>query len=160
MGSFDRLLARLTTDFPDVRFKAAERFRWEPETTTVFYASSDDKHALWSLLHEVGHASLKHKGYRSDLSLLIMESEAWNAAKTLAKKYGIYIEEEYIQDCVDSYREWLHKRSRCPACLQNGVEQTKGSYRCINCPAKWDVSTSRFCRVYRKSKVPATEAGT
>lgn len=147
------LLKRLKSDYPDVGLKKSDRFSWDPSTKTIYYDPSGQD-PKWSLLHEAGHMTKQHSVYKGDLSLLTMEVEAWDEAKRLAKIYGETIEQDHIEDCLDSYRDWLYKRSQCPNCSLNGVEKSTGNYRCLNCRHQWTVTENRFCRVYRKSKTP------
>lgn len=152
-STLNNLLKSLRNDYPEVRWKKSERFSWDPSQKTIYYDPSGQD-PKWSLLHEAGHMSKQHNTYRNDLNLLKMEVEAWDEAKRLAQIYGETIDQDHIEDCLDSYRDWLHKRSQCPKCAQNGVEKSTGNYRCINCLHEWAVTDQRFCRVYRKSKTP------
>lgn len=148
-----KLIEQLVLDFPDISFVEADIFSWSPKDNTVFYAQGT-KHGAWSLLHEAGHMIKKHSTYESDIELLQMELEAWEAAKELAKRHSRSIDEEHIEHCIDSYRDWLHQRSKCTACLQAGLQQASGQYKCINCGHRWSVGHDRFCRVYRKKIEP------
>ncbi len=144
-----------------IRLQPDKSFRWSPANKTLYYKPSQMKSAKgqWSLLHEAGHALLNHKSYTFDVELLIMESQAWQTAQQLATKLDITIDEDHIQDCLDSYRSWLHWRSKCPVCDVNGLQQTAQIYYCVNCSERWQVSESRFSRAYRRSltnkKLPA-----
>lgn len=149
-----QLIDNLKRDFPSVTFEESDHSRWAPEANTVFYVTNK-KHADWSLLHETGHMASHHKNYSTDIELLQMEVEAWEKAKELGDKYGVRISPDHIEDCLDSYRDWLYKRSLCPKCSHTGLEKDSGDYSCINCGAEWKVSSERFCRVYRKTKTPA-----
>ncbi len=144
------LLERLKEDFPDIKFLAHDRFQWSPEEKTIYYIK-ESVNSDWSLLHETGHMLKQHNNYSNDLSLLRMEVEAWEAARRLADKYRIDIDEEHIDRCLDTYRDWLHKRSICPICRQAGIEKATRIYHCINCGHDWQVSDNRFCRTYRKT---------
>jgi hypothetical protein len=148
------LLAKLQTEFPELLFTAGKQFCWSPETKEIFYkADADGKRAVWSLLHETGHALLEHRSYQADFELLRLESEAWERAKTLSEKLGIEIDEDHVQDCLDTYRDWLYKRSICPNCSTKCLQQGDFvHYRCFNCHAMWRVTASRFCRAYRSTK--------
>lgn len=148
------LVRRLEQDFPHVSFVVSDHSRWSPEDRVVFFAP-DREHADWSLLHEAGHMLADHTNYRTDIDLLKMEVEAWEKAKELGQKYRVKIDPEHIEDCLDSYRDWLYRRSLCPNCSHTGLEKNSGNYSCINCGSQWMVSSDRFCRVYRKTKTPA-----
>lgn len=162
---FDELLARLTVDFPQLQFSAGKSFCWSPISGQVFYTAihagsksgslnySEDATALFSLLHETGHALLGHKRYELDLELLNLEVAAWQRAKALAGQYDIGIDENHIEDCLDSYRDWLYARSVCPSCTTKALQMdSMSAYRCFNCATTWKVTASRFCRPYRKRK--------
>lgn len=106
----------------------------------------------WALLHEVSHALLGHQTYHTDVELLQLEVAAWARAEQLAADFDIHIEADHIQDCLDTYRDWLHGRSICPTCTTRSLQQSDHHYRCHNCHTSWRVSASRFCRPYRAVK--------
>lgn len=147
------LLERLKTDYPDIIFTAGDTFFWSPRDKTVTYThiSTQPHIASWSLLHEVSHGILGHTGYDSDFQLVQLEAEAWSYALKLGRRYGIEIKPEHIQDCLDTYRDWLHRRSTCPACGIVSTQQDPKTYKCFNCKTSWHVSNSRFCRPYRRT---------
>jgi hypothetical protein len=147
-------IKKLTTSYPSLKFVPGKQFCWSPETNEVIYNSkSDGSKATWSLLHETGHALLGHASYQADLELLRLEVAAWDEAKRLARQLNTSIDEEHIQDCLDTYRDWLYKRSICPNCNTKCLQQGDFvHYRCFNCHTTWRVTASRFCRAYRKTK--------
>lgn len=153
-----QLVPLLERDYPDVTFVAGTVFSWSPSQQSVYYISnSTETSAVWSLLHELGHALCQHKDFSSDLTLLKMEVEAWAKAKELASRYGHTIEEDHIQDCLDTYRDWLHQRSTCPTCASVSLQKDSSTYRCHNCNEQWQVAQNRHCRPYRmttKQKQP------
>lgn len=79
-----------------------------------------------------------------------MESEAWSVAAKIGRKYGVSISDEHIQNCLDTYRDWLHRRSTCPTCGTHVIQSDSNTYRCYNCQTVWHVSNRRFVRPYRK----------
>jgi hypothetical protein len=136
----------------DINFSPAETFYWSPTDKTVYYDSSNDtREGLWALLHESGHAILGHRQYYSDIELVQMEVEAWDSAKDLAAKLEIIIDENHAEDCIDSYRNWLHGRSLCPDCNLSSIQIDTKHYSCVFCQKKWQVTAERFCRPYRKT---------
>jgi hypothetical protein len=149
-----QLITRLKTQFPDLNYTAGQQFSWSPETGEIIYKDlAKGPRATWSLLHETGHALLEHKSYKADFELLRLEVEAWEKARELAKTLSIEIDEDHIQDCLDTYRDWLYKRSICPKCTTKCLQQDDYThYRCFNCHTVWRVSASRFCRAYRSTK--------
>ena len=150
----DMLIKSLQAALPNLRFSPGTTFYWSPETNEVFYQPNDHtpKH-VWSLLHETGHALLEHTAYKADVELLRLEVAAWERAKELAKSLEIKIDEDHIQDCLDTYRDWLYRRSICPTCTTKCLQQADmAHYRCFNCHTTWGVTPSRFCRAYRSTK--------
>lgn len=153
------LLNKLQAAFPTLKFAAGKQFYWSPETGEIVYRrDADGDRAKWSLLHETGHALLGHTSYQADFELLRLEAAAWEHARQIAGGFEISIDESHIQNCLDTYRDWLYKRSLCPNCGTQCLQQGDFvHYRCHNCHTKWRVSTSRFCRAYRATKaVPQT----
>jgi len=145
------LLAELTHDFPAVKFVSSDQFRWSPGDQTVSYdPAKRGTEASMALLHELSHALLGHSDYKTDFELLKLEVAAWHHAEGLAKTYDTPIDHEHIQDCLDTYRDWLHARSKCPACTEHGLQKNSSTYTCLNCHAEWNVTSERFCRPYRR----------
>lgn len=144
------LIQKLQHKFPDILFVQSTDFHWSPANKTIYYNNNDTAYGSWSLLHEVGHGALDHTSYSSDVSLLHMEVAAWEIAQSIGASFEIIIDQDYIDDCLATYKDWLYKRSLCPQCDQHGVQITAGSYQCINCKANWVVGQNRFCRTYRK----------
>lgn len=143
---------KLAQDFPGLSFQTGTAACWSPKQQHIVYNPDAEQPAgFWSLLHEVGHALLKHNNYSSDFELLTLEVAAWEKARLLAQKYDQEIDEAHIERCLDTYRDWLHKRSACPVCKIQSIQTSATDYRCFNCGAIWHVSASRFCRPYRKT---------
>lgn len=150
-SSLETLLARIAADYPDLQFIESAHFAWHAGRRHVAYqkAGKNTQHSMWALLHELGHALLGHKDYIHDIELLQLEVAAWDKARQLAEHYGVATSEDYIQDCLDTYRDWLHLRATCPACYGRALQSSARSYRCFNCQTSWQVSRSRLCRPYR-----------
>lgn len=151
-ANMDQLVAKLKLHFPEIRFTAGDTFHWSPATRQITFKSEDSEIALCSLLHEVGHGALQHTGYETDIGLLRLEMDAWLYSQSISPSLGILITDERVQASLDTYRDWLHSRSTCPACRHKGIQIDRLTYRCFNCHAKWHVSSSRFCRIYRLSE--------
>ncbi len=148
------LLSRFQQDHPQLEFVPGKQFRWSPLKQQIMFVKEQlvQPQGYWTLLHELSHALLGHKNYRSDLELVKMESAAWEHALELAEVYNVSIPNDYIQDCLDTYRDWLHLRSTCPTCTTHSLQQNDQKYTCYNCGHTWRVSSSRFCRPYRMSQ--------
>ena len=149
----EKLISALSADFPALEFIGGDTFSWSPNTNQITYNTKLTKKGqlkTWSLLHEVGHALLDHQDYDSDFELLLLEAAAWDKAVVLATNYGITIDPDHVQDCLDTYRDWLHRRSTCPRCGIKNFQASSTQYDCHNCGTQWHVSSGRFCRSYRR----------
>lgn len=148
------LLDQLRQKYPQLKFTAGQKFYWSPETSEIYYVSgARGQKARWSLLHETGHALLGHSSYEADFELVRLEVAAWQKAKQLAAEFDIKIDENHIEDCLDTYRDWLYRRSICPNCSTKSFQQSDFvHYRCFNCHTIWRVSANRFSRSYRTTK--------
>lgn len=153
------LLAKVSNDYPRLKFIEGAHFSWHAHKKHVSYKTSqeDTGHHVWALLHELGHALLDHADYANDVELLQLEVAAWEKAVELGRQYGFTIEEDYMEDCLDTYRDWLHLRSTCPNCYSRTPQENQTTYRCFNCQTRWHVTRSRLCRPYRskQTKTPA-----
>ena len=127
---FNTLLERLERDFSGFRFKSGRKFAFRPPKTIVI-GLEEPRELL--ILHEVGHALLSHRFFGTDVERLQMEVAAWEKAKELASTYGVEIDEEVIQGELDTYRDWLHKKSRCPSCGLTRFQTPDGVYHCPAC---------------------------
>ncbi len=150
----EKMLERLRKDYPHLQYTEGDSFCWSPQSKQIFYTPEHSQVGAWAILHETAHALLDHTKYCLDFELLQMEVAAWDTAKKIAKTYDIAIDEDHIQDCLDSYRDWLYKRSICPSCGNKSVQlDNEARYQCFNCRSTWSVASSRFCRPYRQFKV-------
>lgn len=142
------LLNSLQANYPTVRFTPDAEFRWSPAKQTVFYAENEPA-ADALLLHELGHAVSDHRAYGRDVELVTMEAEAWEAARQIAEKEKITLDEAIIEDHLDTYRDWLHARSVCPHCQSNGHQISADTYQCPACLQHWRVNEARHCQLRR-----------
>lgn len=148
----EQLLRQVRTDNPDLLISEGDHFYWSPRKRQIVYSPSTQSGTPEvSLLHELAHAHLGHQTFTTDFNLLQMEVDAWAEAEKLGLKYKVRIDADYIEDCLDTYRDWLYLRSTCPRCTANGLQENSGQYRCFNCSQTWSVSSSRLCRPYRRS---------
>jgi len=149
-AAMENIVRSIRSDHPQFRFVAGTTACWSPLDNEVRY-NLTAPHGIAGLLHELAHALLSHQTYHTDLDLVHKEVAAWDRALELADRYDITIDAEHIQDCLDTYRDWVHKRSTCPGCRTNGLQTSSQQYNCLNCGRQWHVSNSRFCRAYRRS---------
>ncbi|MBA3757930.1 hypothetical protein H0X09_03685 [Candidatus Saccharibacteria bacterium] len=145
-------VARLSGDYPDFKFRAGREEHWSPQSNTItFTLDQNEQQLCFGLLHELAHALLGHANYKGDFELIKLEAQAWELASTIGKKYSIEITEDHIQACLDTYRDWLHRRSTCPTCAMHVLQRDTTTYQCFNCQSIWQVSSGRFVRPYRKT---------
>ena len=146
-------LESIRLDNTGIDFVAADLFVWVPTKRTIHFPKQavKDSEFFYSLLHEIGHAKLEHKDFGSDIELIRLERAAWDMAVVEASRYGYSIPEAHIESCLDTYRDWLYRRSMCPNCEQCGLQTSKMAYKCIFCSSTWAVSKSRLCKVTRRS---------
>ncbi|MEK7471738.1 MAG: hypothetical protein AAB624_00650 [Patescibacteria group bacterium] len=137
--------------FPELNFECGKSLSWNPTTASISYPDIDNTDVVYGLIHEIAHAKLGHDSFIHDIELLKMERDAWNQASEIAEsKFGLKINVDYIEDCLDSYRDWLYKRSLCPQCHLSGFQVNNHEYSCPHCQIDWKVPISRLCVVKRK----------
>ena len=124
-------LQKIKSDFPALNIREGRKFAFKPPKTIIVGPSEDNDRLL--LLHELGHAISHHRDFDTDIRRLKMEVEAWEKARELAPKYGVEIDDELIEGELDTYRDWLHKKSRCPECGLTRFQTPDGNYHCPRC---------------------------
>ena len=140
-------LVCLKRDFSELRFLEGRRFMYRP-ARTIYYENMGFLEGVGvdlelsqkliqeyklQVLHEVGHALSEHKFFRTDLQRVKMEREAWERARGLCEQYGVVYNEEFVEEKMDTYREWLHRKSRCPECGLTRYQTKDGRYHCPGC---------------------------
>lgn len=158
MNTSKTLLRELVRQYPDLLYVESKDFYWSPKDQTVHFnlEKLNTVEGGWSLIHELAHGLLRHSTYKTDYELLSYEVAAWQKAVEIAGLHNVHIETDHIEECLDSYRNWLYARSTCPTCKLNSLQVSPDAYKCMNCLCKWTVSPSRFCRPYRlKTKTPS-----
>ncbi|MCL1929663.1 hypothetical protein FWF93_00835 [Candidatus Saccharibacteria bacterium] len=141
---------KIIADFPEYKFVKGSKSFWLSPKKVIFYNSDEAE-----LLHEIAHAILKHTDFTTDADLIRKERAAWTKAKELALKYGVAITDAKIEKDLDSYRDWLHFKSTCPDCSQNGVQSVDTlDYRCFACNTSWRVNHNQHKRVRRTKITP------
>ncbi len=149
MHSITKQYNDIRAGFGQYTFVMGDSFKWSPANQTISSPNPVEQADLWDLLHEIAHGELKHAGYSLDVELVAHEAAAWEyALKVLAPQFSIIIDSAHVEDSLDTYREWLYKRSLCPDCSQTGL-QTKNTYSCINCRCLWRANEARICGLRR-----------
>lgn len=137
--------------FPELKFESGKSLSWNPIKESITLPEKDGINVIYGLIHEIAHAKLIHNSFSHDIELIKMEREAWNKGCEIAQDLlGLKIDSGYIEDCLDSYREWLYKRSLCPRCALSGFQVNDHEYSCPHCLIDWKVPPSRLCTVKRK----------
>lgn len=146
------LIKQLENNFNEqlvaVSFKKSDYFSWDHAANTIYYNPSDPN-VEQLLLHEASHALLAHKEYSRDIELLAMERDAWQQAVRTGLQFGITVQNDTVEDALDTYRDWLHARSTCPYCSATGVQTACFTYSCIACSKQWRVNEARMCSLRR-----------
>lgn len=143
MADLQSLLAYLKQTYPNLNFAYGKRFKYRyPNLITVENPKNSttppDFFALQTL-HELGHALCNHKNYNQDISRLKIEREAWETAKTVYLKLPKPLQktfiwdEDFIEASIDTYRDWLHQKSRCKKCGITRYQTMDGIYHCPHC---------------------------
>ena len=122
---------RLEDDYPNLRFISGKKFMFRPPRTIVL--GPKEPFAELLALHEVSHAICGHTDFKTDVERLKMEVEAWEKARELASLYGIEVNDDVIRQELDTYRDWLHQKSRCPQCGLTRYQTPDGLYHCPSC---------------------------
>ena len=128
-----KFIEQLEDDFPGLVFRAGKKFMFRPPKTIVFEQQKNDERSKLLILHEVGHALLEHKNFNTDIERVKMERDAWEKAKELCERYNVFYDEELVEAELDTYRDWLHRKSRCPQCGLTRYQGEDGRYICPKC---------------------------
>ena len=118
-------------DFPELRFVQGRKFAFRPPRTVVIGEVETNDSLLF--LHELGHVVSGHQSFSTGVKRLKMEAEAWAKARELAERYEVEWDEEVAQEELDSYREWLHRKARCPKCGLTRYQTPDGVFHCPQC---------------------------
>ena len=129
--SWAEFLSQLEKNYSDFKFVEGRKFAFRPPRTIVF--NSSEKRGDLLILHEIGHALSGHRFFGTDVERIKMEVKAWEKARELAKIYRIDFDEKLAQEELDTYRDWLHKKSRCPNCGLTRFQTQDSVYHCPNC---------------------------
>lgn len=146
-----KLNMELTKTFSQFQYVVGSVFQWSPATSTITFIESQvtNPSGQLSLLHEISHGLLGHQQFESDIQLVRMEVEAWMKTKQIASEMEIPYDDSSVEHCLDTYRDWLDARSRCPDCDQTGLQQSNQKYRCVACGELWRVPLQQSCTVKR-----------
>lgn len=147
---FKELLRAVEQDYPDFCFRTGKKFAFRPPRTIVVpdftrdaetsvsreekpCSAAEQKICSLRLLHELGHATLGHRNFATDIERLRMERAAWDRARKFCQKYGVEYDENFVETELDTYRDWLHQRSTCRNCGQTRYQTADSEYHCPFC---------------------------
>ncbi len=138
----------------NITFTQGEQFSWQPKVKTITY-NPNTASVNELLLHECGHATLGHNDQPHGINLIDRERDAWDEAKRIATYTDTTIQDETVDEALDSYRDWLHARSLCPSCGATGVQNSqKPEFSCLACGHIWRVNDGRMCALRRYPMEP------
>lgn len=126
------VVQKIINDFSDLNFYIGNKFMFRPPNNIFLDKKIVDNYALL-LLHEIGHALSKHRDYKTYFKLLDMETEAWEKAEILASKYGVFYDENLVQEHLDTYRDFLYTKTTCLYCGNYCLEGKNGKLFCPFC---------------------------
>ncbi len=124
-------LARIKNDYPEFHFISGTKFSFRPSKTIVIGPEEDNDSLL--LLHELGHALSGHRSFNTSVRRVKMEREAWDKARELAMRYGVTFDDDLVEGELDTYRDWLHKKTCCKKCGLTMFQTPDGNYHCPRC---------------------------
>lgn len=130
--STPNLVTKLQSNYPSIIFRPATRFSFRPPHT-VHYNTSDEPHYDLLLLHELGHALCGHQHFDTHIERLKMEREAWDQAAKLCKQFSVIYDVDFVESQLDTYRDWLHVKSKCQKCGLTRYQTGDGRYHCPYC---------------------------
>ena len=131
-----RVLQELQARYPEVRWVVGKRFSFRPPRTIQL--GEPQSHYVQLVLHELGHCLAGHRDFRTDIGRLQLEREAWERAHAVwrelhLEEQGIEWDADFVEAELDTYRDWLHVRSRCPRCGATRFQTIDGVYHCPFC---------------------------
>ena len=122
-------LQKVKSDYPSLSVKPGKRFLFRPPSTIVY----EEGGSPLLFLHELGHFLIGMNDFKTEVGRLKIEVAAWEKAKEIAPLYDVEVDEDLIEAELDSYREWLHQKSRCPKCGLTRFQTPDGVYHCPRC---------------------------
>ena len=116
-------LSLVKSSYPDFSFRPGKKFLFRPKRS-IFYQTSlaPGENFRLLLLHELSHALLGHFSYDTALSRLKIERDAWAKTRLLCKEFSVPFDASFAEDNLDTYRNWVHKKTLCPTCQHTCLE--------------------------------------
>lgn len=150
MVSLSSTWQSIREQYPQFSYKRAKTAYWSPDEQTVYFLPIRSDEDFAYNVHELGHALSGHGRFNQDIELVRIERLAWNQAQSVAAAHGIALADSIIETALDTYREWIHSRSRCPHCHGAGIQQKESlDYLCPLCTTRWHANDARLCELRR-----------
>ncbi|MBR3204074.1 hypothetical protein IKF81_00095 [Candidatus Saccharibacteria bacterium] len=130
-------LSKIQKEYPFFSIKPGKKFLFRPQKTILYEEKNTNFQLL--LLHELSHALLNHFTYKTSIERLQIERDAWEKTKILCEKYSIPFDENFIQDELDTYRNWLHQKTICKKCGLTCIETDNHSLFCPKCQKHFQI---------------------
>ena len=124
-------LIKIKSNYPEFSFRKGKRFSFRPPKTII--VGPNEKNDELLLLHELGHAVSGHKTFGNGAQRLKMEREAWEKARELASSYNVEFDDSLAEAELDTYRDWLDKKTRCKKCSLTCYQTPDGINHCPRC---------------------------
>ncbi len=135
-----KFVTQLSKDFPDFHFTYGKRFAFRPPKTIVVGPDEGEATPLL-VFHELGHALSGKYSYNLGIERLKIEAMAWQEGK---KTYDSCLasgkypglppwDEDFVEDSLDTYRNWLHTKSKCRKCGLTMLQKPDKSWHCPYC---------------------------
>lgn len=137
------LISKIANDHPELEIELGERFQFTPPNH-LYYSDEPYECPELLLLHELGHYLIGDTDYSTDIELLEIEAKAWAKARELCEHYKVEYDEDFAEDRLDSYRDFLHQASLCKTCQLSGYQDDRGNYHCPLCGATWKRKNIKF----------------
>ena len=112
---------------------------FKPPKTIILGPEED--HAEMLAFHELGHALSGKYDFDTEIERLKIESTAWaegkhayESFKKAHKELNLPAwDEDFAEDQLDTYRDWLHAKSRCKSCGLTRYQDKSGAWHCPFC---------------------------
>ena len=126
-----KLLQKIMTKYSDFAYHTGSKFTFRPPKTIIL--GPFEPHYSLLFCHELGHALSGEDHFDTDVERLKIERLAWDKAQELCTEFHIPYDEEFVEEQLDSYRDWLHSKSKCPQCGLTRYQTKNGQYHCPHC---------------------------
>ena len=126
-----KIIKKIVQSFPQFNFQMGKRFTFRPPRTIIL--GPLESHYSLLFCHELGHVLADKYHFSTDVERLKIERLAWEKAKELCTHFKIPYDEDFIEEQLDSYRDWLHSKSKCPKCGLTRYQTKNGQYHCPHC---------------------------